>query len=78
MMAKLAQKEIGTRPFFCPLHMQPVLKRMGFFSNEYYPVAERLYERGFYIPSGLALRPEQMERVAAEVIHAISDMNSDL
>ena len=78
MMAKLAQKEIGTRPFFCPLHMQPVLKRMGFFSNENYPVAERLYERGFYIPSGLALRPEQMERVAAEVTHAISDMNSDL
>ena len=29
-----------------------------------YPVAEQLYHRGFYLPSGLALTPTQMARVA--------------
>ena len=31
------------------------------------PVAERLYERGFYIPSGMALTEEQIRTVAATV-----------
>lgn len=63
-MQRLSSKGIGTRPFFCPMHLQPVLKRMGLFANEHYPVAERLYQYGFYIPSGLALRNEQIEEVA--------------
>lgn len=67
VMRKLEDKGIGTRPFFYPMHKQPVLQRMGFFSGESYPVAERLYRQGFYIPSGLALTEGQMERVADEV-----------
>lgn len=62
-MQRLADKGIGTRPFFCPMHLQPVLKSMGLFSNENYPVAERLYQYGFYIPSGLALSNAQIEEV---------------
>jgi perosamine synthetase len=61
---RLADKGIGCRPFFCPMHQQPVLKRMGLFEGESYPVAERLYKQGFYIPSGLALTEEQMVTVA--------------
>lgn len=59
----LAKKGIGCRPFFYPMHLQPVLKRMGFFHNEHYPVAERMYNKGFYIPSGMALTEIQMLRV---------------
>ena len=59
-MSRLAEKGIGTRPFFCPMHMQPVLQRMGFFEGEHYPVAERLYRQGFYIPSGMALTDEKI------------------
>jgi perosamine synthetase len=55
---------IGTRPFFWPMHEQPVLRKLGLFSGETYPVAERLARRGFYVPSGLALTDSQMERVA--------------
>ena len=32
--------------FFCPLHMQPVLK---IFQKNNYPVAERLYKYGLYL-----------------------------
>ncbi|MFH1644684.1 MAG: DegT/DnrJ/EryC1/StrS family aminotransferase [bacterium] len=66
-MQKLAEKGIGTRPFFWPMHEQPVFQRMGLFKNETYPVAEKLASRGFYIPSGLGLTDEQMEVVAKKV-----------
>jgi perosamine synthetase len=60
---KLADNGVGARPFFWPIHEQPVFKKMGLFANESYPVAERLARRGFYIPSGLGLTDEQMDRV---------------
>ena len=66
-MSRLAEKGIGTRPFFCPMHMQPVLQGMGLFKGERYPVAERLYRQGFYIPSGMALTDEQMVEAAQAV-----------
>lgn len=69
-MHHLAQKEIGTRPFFCPMHMQPVLKRLGLFEGESYPVAERLYRKGFYIPSGMALTDNQIVE-SAEAVRGI-------
>ncbi|MDD2465958.1 MAG: DegT/DnrJ/EryC1/StrS family aminotransferase [Desulfobulbus sp.] len=70
---RLATKGVGCRPFFWPMHEQPVLQRMGLFQGERYPVAERLARRGFYLPSGLALTPDQQTRVAEaieEVLHA--------
>lgn len=66
-MRRLSAEGIGSRPFFWPMHEQPVFKKMGLFINERYPVAERLARRGFYVPSGLALTNVQMERVAEEV-----------
>ena len=67
IMRKLNKKGIGTRPFFCPMHMQPVLKKMGLFARENYPVAERLYRKGFYIPSGMALTDDQIKETAIAV-----------
>lgn len=66
-MKRLADEGIGTRPFFCPMHQQPVLRAQGLFADERYPVAERLYRQGFYIPSGMALTAEQAERAATAV-----------
>jgi perosamine synthetase len=66
-MARLAKLGIGTRPFFWPMHEQPVLRRMGLFSDERHPAAERIARRGFYIPSGMALSDKQMERSVVAV-----------
>ena len=66
-MARLGKLGIGSRPFFWPMHEQPVFRRMGLFAGERYPVAERIARRGFYIPSGMALTDEQLERSAAAV-----------
>lgn len=71
-MRRLAGMGIGTRPFFCPMHLQPVLRRMGFFEGEAYPVAERMYRQGFYVPSGVALTDEQIVRVVEAVREVLS------
>jgi perosamine synthetase len=63
-MKRLARKGVGTRPFFWPLHLQPVLKKRGLAPDEALPVAENLGRRGFYLPSGLALRASQIEESA--------------
>lgn len=63
VMRLLQGREIATRPFFWPMHEQPVFRNMGLFNGERYPAAERLARRGFYLPSGLALRSEQMHRI---------------
>ncbi len=66
-MRRLASAGVGTRPFFWPMHEQPVLLRQGFFQGVECPVAERLARRGLYIPSGVALTREQAEQSAATV-----------
>jgi len=55
VMAQLAQRGIGTRPFFYPMHRQPVFLKRGWYAGEQYPVADKLGDYGFYLPSGLAL-----------------------
>jgi perosamine synthetase len=66
-MKRLTDLGVGTRPFFWPMHEQPVFRRMGLFAGEKYPNAERIARRGFYLPSGLGLTDEQMVRVADAV-----------
>jgi perosamine synthetase len=72
IMRRLAIAGVGSRPFFCPLHLQPVLRRMGYFLGDHFPVAESLYARGFYIPSGMALKRIQIEQVAQKLRACLS------
>jgi perosamine synthetase len=64
-MQRLAELGVETRPFFWPMHEQPVLRKMNLFDGESYPVAERLARRGFYLPSGMALTEHQIDTVVA-------------
>jgi len=63
----LADLGVQTRPFFWPLHEQPVLKQMGLFKGESYPVAEKIARRGLYLPSGLGISQTQIEEVCSAV-----------
>ena len=66
-------KELGveTRPFFLGMHEQPVFHDMGLFKDEHHPVSERIARRGLYVPSGLALTLEQIDRVSQAVHQAL-------
>lgn len=59
----LKKNGIETRDYFVPLHRQPALRNLGLFKNEKYPVSDDLSNRGFYIPSGLALIDSQIKYV---------------
>ena len=63
----LAERGIGTRPFFCPMHLQPVFQNLGLFRGEQHPVAERLWNKGLYLPSSLNLSEEVVDRVCRNV-----------
>ena len=67
---KLGFYKIGSRPFFWPIHEQPVLRKKKLFKGESYPVAERIARRGFYIPCGLSLTDDHMDSVSS-VLHEV-------
>lgn len=64
IMRELEDHKIGTRPFFYPMHKQPIFNKMGLFLDTICPNSEKLYEKGFYIPSGLALTERQVIEVS--------------
>lgn len=66
-MKMLAKEGIGTRPFFYPLHKQPIFNKMGLADDVSRPISEVLYEKGFYIPSGLNLTYDKIELVADKI-----------
>lgn len=72
VMRRLANVGVGCRPFFYPMHQQPVLRGLGSFEGVSYPVAERISQRGFYVPSGLALTEDQILRVADALKHVFA------
>ena len=66
-MKKLFEKGIETRTFFYPMHQQPVLRRMGFFRNEQYPIAEDIAQKGCYLPSGSGLKRKEIEFICSAI-----------
>lgn len=60
---KLLGYDIMTRPFFYPMHLEPVFKKMGLKFKGKYPVAERIAKQGLYLPSGLGLKEHEIKKV---------------
>lgn len=61
---RLKEAGVETRPFFMGMHEQPAFHKMGLFNGMKLPVTERLYRRGLYLPSGVAITDEQIEKSA--------------
>ena len=73
IMTKLAERGIGSRPFFYPMHLQPVYNKQGWYENESYPVAEKMAERGFYVPSGMALTEDNIYEVVKNLKEILAE-----
>ena len=54
---------VDTRRFFCPVHLQPLTKKYPISKFGEMPVAENLWNRGIYLPSGLGNTTEEFEAV---------------
>lgn len=70
-ISKLKELKIGTRPFFYPMHEQPIFKEMEIFENKPYPVSEELYAQGLYLPSGITLTEKDVRIVSKKLISII-------
>ena len=64
---KLAKKGIETRAFFWPMHKQTVLKKLNIRFKNKFPNSEYLSKYGFYLPSGIGIKKEQVRKVCLEI-----------
>jgi len=64
---RLEEEGVMTRPFFLGMHEQPVFQKMGLFINEHYPVTENISRFGLYLPSGLTITEDQIDRVCQAI-----------
>ena len=56
---------IDSRDFFYPMHAQPVIQKKKFVGpTDRFPVADRLWECGLYLPSSTSLKEEDVQYVA--------------
>jgi len=62
----LKGQRIETRPFFYPLHLQPLYEHR--FRGESYPVAEELSQKGINLPSGNELTETQIRYIANAIV----------
>jgi perosamine synthetase len=67
--AHMRELGVDTRTFFCPMNLQPALRETPGFRDVACPVAERLWERGLYLPSS----PGIDERAAQSVVSALQE-----
>ncbi len=74
LRAYLARHGIETRTFFIPMHLQPIYFEA--FKGQRYPVAERLCQRGFYLPSASSLTTEQIRYIVSIVQQAFQEASN--
>jgi dTDP-4-amino-4,6-dideoxygalactose transaminase len=58
----LEEHNIESRPVWKPMHLQPVFQGYEVIGG---PVSESLFDRGLCLPSGTALRDDQLERIVS-------------
>ena len=63
LMAHLSDSGIETRPFFEPMHKQPVFHKYLDHNEGEFPVSSTLGTNGLYLPSGSNLTSEDIEFV---------------
>lgn len=68
VIKKLTNKNIGTRPFFWPMHKQDAFKKKNYFKKISLPNSEFIAKNGFYLPSGLGLTIKELKFVKDTVI----------
>jgi perosamine synthetase len=71
----LKRKGVECRPFFYPMHKQPVFKKNGIFKKEYYPISEKLSAKGFYIPSGIGMTINEQDKVIKVLYKVFKNLN---
>ncbi len=72
VMERLRSDGVETRTFFCPMSAQPCLQALPGFRSAPCPVADAMWERGFYLPSSPTLTDQQIAVVATALSRAVA------
>jgi perosamine synthetase len=70
LASALVAEQIETRTFFCPMDLQPALRKLPGFRADPCPIADELWEAGMYLPSSPALADQDIERISAAIQRA--------
>lgn len=74
---KLSKYNIETRPFFFPMHKQPIVKKLKLINKkEKFPVSEMLYKYGLYLPSGIGNSYKEINYVIKTIKHMLKSQHS--
>lgn len=73
---KLKENGIETRPFFVPMHRQPVFLKLGLFKDEKYPIAEWLSKSGLNLPSSSSLREDEIKFITEKIREVKEEVES--
>lgn len=68
---ELKNKNVGSRPFFWPMHKQPIFEEMKIFDNESHPISEKIAKNGFYLPSGIGNTNDEIQYSAETLINIL-------
>ena len=73
--SKLSGEGIATRPFFYPLHLQPVLAKFDVDREQKAPNAEFLHKQGLYLPSGNGYTIDKIDEISSRVHKVFSKLD---
>jgi perosamine synthetase len=68
---ELKKQGVDTRPFFFPLHKQPLLSKFGLQDQASLPISEKLGKQGIYLPSFIGLDDSSIEYVSQQLLESI-------
>jgi perosamine synthetase len=70
--AALRERGVDTRPFFYPLHQQPVLAKYSLDVQPSLPVSERLGRSGLYLPSFVGITDDEIAHCATSFLDVLA------
>lgn len=73
VMSRLAEAEIGCRPYFTPIHLQPFYREMFGYKEGDFPVTEELGRTSIAIPFYNSLSENEIDYVAGVVEKALKE-----
>jgi perosamine synthetase len=68
LQSQLRVAGVDTRTFFCPMNLQPCLQKQAGFGRTECPVAEALWQGGFYLPSSPSLTADTIRGIVNAIL----------
>jgi perosamine synthetase len=72
----LRKRGVDTRTFFCPMNQQPFVQQVKGYRGTSCPVADNLWENGFYLPSSTSLSDGDIKFVAESIQKSLKEITS--